>query len=799
MKYIDKFLKFLKTDRNTFCTYILTLLTIYICVDRIVEIILIAATGMGASYWGPLAYTAALACPVFAFYLSFSSKFVTETSKKLTFTYIYLIAVYIIVCSMAVQWINQVEWIILLSVPNYSYIVLNFYDLIKPAMASFAWYIPIVTFWPLFKFIYMKINDTKLLKDSIKDYGGINLSEKKDGLGPYFCEMLLCKDKVSGKMIKIPEFRRFESTLVIGVSGSGKTTMIFEPFIARDIEKKYMLKEASKEMAYTALRTGIAKLNSPYSDQYINDNFNLNMIAPNDDKSKLFKSYFKKLIYAKDGDKIIYRTLGLTYMAPDYASIGKMINVADNFGIKYNLVDPNDGNSIGLNPFSIGNPIKTSIAISSVLRRLYTTQANTINAVSTESAFQQNIAAQAFESLTLLLAEMYPRLHDGAIPTLEDLLSLISNFDEIEKLSEQMAAIPELAEKYHIQIDYFKATFYKTAAGRENTARNLQSSTAQLDNLLRYPGVKNILCNRTNNLNFDNVLANGEVVFCCTRRGDLGAGIHQAVGLFFLLLMQHSVLSRPGTEDQRIPHFLYIDEFPPFICKATADIFTIYRKYRVGTTISAQNLSQFGTEMNVLNNYKQTILANCTTEIVFGNNTPEDNEWWNKEFGQHREWLMNYNYHTDKGEYDANYTGIKWGWKDNVHQNKLQTLAFKNIAYKTRNAGGKIIVGTAGVDFLDNKYKEPHKIKTYNFTRFQTGIQQKMSTDDDKKKFDIKHIDCNPRKDHPNDMDPIQMNEDGRAFSFENTEDGILNLQHKPEYKSDPKINNTNNNNNNNQ
>ena len=36
MKYIDKFLKLLKTDRNTFATYILTLISIYICVDRIV-------------------------------------------------------------------------------------------------------------------------------------------------------------------------------------------------------------------------------------------------------------------------------------------------------------------------------------------------------------------------------------------------------------------------------------------------------------------------------------------------------------------------------------------------------------------------------------------------------------------------------------------------------------------------------------------------------------------------------------------------------------------------------------------
>ena len=42
---------------------------------------------------------------------------------------------------------------------------------------------------------------------------------------------------------------------------------------------------------------------------------------------------------------------------------------------------------------------------------------------------------------------------------------------------------------------------------------------------------------------------------------------------------------------------MYIDEFPDFICKATEPIFTMYRKYKIGTTISAQNLSQLETHI----------------------------------------------------------------------------------------------------------------------------------------------------------------------------------------------------------
>ena len=85
MKIIDKFLKFLKTDRNTFFTYILTVFTIYFAVDRLIEILLMVITGLSATYWGPVQYTIALACPIFAFLFSCSSSFVKNDDMKISF------------------------------------------------------------------------------------------------------------------------------------------------------------------------------------------------------------------------------------------------------------------------------------------------------------------------------------------------------------------------------------------------------------------------------------------------------------------------------------------------------------------------------------------------------------------------------------------------------------------------------------------------------------------------------------------------------------------------------------------
>ena len=334
MKYIDKFLKKLKTDRNTFATWILTLISLYITVDRIVEVILIAATGMYVDYWGPIKYTLAIACPVFAFFFSFASKFMTEKDRKITFVHIYVIDVYIIIISMFIQWLCHLGWLALISVPNFSFIIVTFYDLIKPAMSAVAWYLPLITVFGTFRFLYMKIQDTKLIRDSIKDYGGIDLNPHKEGTGPYSCEIFLCRNNNTGKNIKIPEHIRYESTLVVGTSGSGKTSMIFEPLVARDFERKFFMREASKEMAYTALRTGIASLNSPYSNDHINNNFSLSMIMPSSSKEKLYKAYMKKLILDDSGESYTYKTLGVTYMAPDIETIHKMEGVAKNFNHK---------------------------------------------------------------------------------------------------------------------------------------------------------------------------------------------------------------------------------------------------------------------------------------------------------------------------------------------------------------------------------------------------------------------------------------------------------------------------------
>ena len=567
----------------------------------------------------------------------------------------------------------------------------------------------------------------------------------------------------------MPESSRFQSLLVCGGSGSGKTSLVYEPLIAKDIERKYFFKEASKELGFTALKTKIAVLDKPYDNDYLNKNFNLNMLIPVKGKENVFNAYLKKMLLGNLYGKNVYRDLGLTLMCPDDDTINNMIDICKNFGIEYEIIDPQNSHSIGLNPFIYDEPDKIAISITSVLKALYL-----INHNNTEEAYREDVTTQAIENVTILLKEVYPKMHEGTLPTLEDLLKLLTNFELIEKMCEIMAHDEELRQKYSIQLTYFKKNFYSNSPGKAEIEKYIYTAVSQLDSLLRIPGVKPILCNRHNNVNFDTYLSEGKLIFICTRRGDLGATGHKAFGLFYLISMQNAVLRRPGSESTRIPHFLYIDEFSDFICRATEPIFTMYRKFKVAPTISIQSISQLELH-GQKENYKNVILANCASKIFTGSGEFNEIEWWEKEFGKHREWSYSNSMDTNKLEYDPKYSSVKWEWTTTVKAGKMQNLKQNQAAYKIRSANGKPMCGCGNFDYVSSKYKEPQKIRNYDFGKYSDGVTTATEDDDSsRKKFDLKNVDF---MDDRNEYNPVQTDISDSKYLFDNEDAIIVNLK----------------------
>jgi len=772
MKILDKFLKKIKASRNTFATYVLTMISIYIVVDRIVEMLFMIFTGVSVSYWGPIKYTLAMACPVFAYLFSPSSEFASSKRMKVTLFLTYVVTLYIVAISMFTQWINAGVWLFLVSLPGYTELVTDFSELIRPALSWLAIYLPLTTFFGVFKFVRLSVLDSKDQTRSIWDYKGINLTDPKAGHGPFTCDMYLASDYETGAKFNYVEKSRYQSLVVIGGSGTGKTSIILEPMMAKDIEKKAFYMANAREMGYTALKTGIATLNRPYDNDYLNENFNLNMLTPLSGKETVYKAYMSKMILGTIGDNFSYRNLGLTSISPDYESTSRIIDVCKNYHIKYNLIDPSNAQSKGLNPFVYDDVNQIAIIISSVLKGMYM---NTHPEIA--EAYREDFIIQAIENITIMLKEMYPRLNGGNLPNLEDLLKMLTNFDLVQKMCEVMNSDEELSQKYAMQIAYFKKNFYQNSVGRADTEKYVYLAASQLDNLLRLPGVKTILCNRYDNINFDEALKNGEITLVCTRRGDLGRTSHRAFGLFFILSMQNAVLRRTGSESSRIPHFCYIDEFPDFICKDTESIFTLYRKYKVATVITAQSLSQLDGESPRLK-HKDTILANCASKIFTGDGTPEDLEWWQKEFTERRVWKYKNNMDMTKLQYETKFSDVQYGWEPYFASNKLATLPFKRVAVKLKNEAGNFDVGEAKFDFIAAKHKEDHPFKKYNFSKFTAGVTSEEETKQEKRKFDYQHIDF---VDENDEINPVQTDTTDATFEFDNENAIVVNFKKKKE------------------
>mgnify|MGYP006990126762 CR=1 FL=1 len=113
--------------------------------------------------------------------------------------------------------------------------------------------------------------------------------------------------------------------------------------------------------------------------------------------------------------------------------------------------------------------------------------------------------------------------------------------------------------------------------GREKMEDQSRGTRNIINEFLLMPANREIFCSQQS-IDFDRALANGEVTVC---NYNLASGDTDAVafGLFFLLSFNNAVLSRPGNENTRIPHFFYVDELPVLIGKGGFGDGSLYFRY----------------------------------------------------------------------------------------------------------------------------------------------------------------------------------------------------------------------------
>lgn len=733
----DILLKPFKITLNDFFTYIFSILAVYFTVDRVIELLIMMFTGQCVSYWSPIKYTLALFVTVCAYCFYCSSTMCNTITLPMKAYVKYSVLFRTICIVMAAQWVNEFLWIALMHFGNFKGIATIFPETVKSAIRAASLLLPFLSIRGTIDYYVNDVMDADQdWIDSFEDFKGFKLQTAKSMKkipSTFMCDAHICLDDQTGKPAVIPEKKRFEATFVQGATGTGKTSMIVEPMCAMDLERKYFFREVSKKLGFNALQAGLATLEVPYSNEFLNANFTLSYLKPRDGRVSEYKKYVGDMLKYTDPEtgKLYYRGIGFTLVAPDNACIERVQKVAASYDIPVNIIDPMNPETLGINPFIGKDPAKVAAIISTVLKGMYESENS-----SGDNVFFANVTQQAFENLAILLKLVYPRMHNGDVPTLEDMLSILNNFDLAEEMCEVLKKDPELAEDYKSLIGYFEKNFYKPpvnihgyeiastfGSGRKDTEKFVYGAITQLDNFLRNPGIKRVLCSRTNNVDLDAALQDGQIITVCTRQGDLGEIHQKAFGMFAILSFKDAVLRRPGIEDTRTPHFIYIDEFPLYVNKDTEAFFTLFRKYRCGTLITIQNLSQL-TKNKSLAYFKDVIITNTKTQILFGDMTAEESEYWAAELGNKKKWkykriLADSKTSEGADKITANLMAAETAYVPYYKAGKLTTLPFKTCVYKTKNEAGKTIVGRGKTDFIDKKYYDKHKMATYDFGAFE--------------------------------------------------------------------------------
>lgn len=712
---------------NRFLCYVLygiTILLIFFSLSRMLTF-LIGSPRLSNNI-SPYMYTLFILAPVLAYSFYVNSGLAKNDDIKLKMFMATCTMLAVILGNMSCTWISNILWYVLELIPGYDKVMSLYPQLFSPAIRTACLAVPFITIFRIADYFLMIVREEEYFK-AIPAFEGLNVIKSAKESGPFTCENIICTQKGTSIPVIVPEKKRYEAMLVQGATGTGKTATVLLPMSAFDLEKKFFFREYSKKLGYSLLKRGIAYMKGPINNEYANRNFSLNMIAPKRGMEEEFMNEVKPMVQYIDNSNgnITYRDIGVTIVENDGNFISQVIGVAKNFDLDVKSVDPaNPETTLSINPFAIPDPAKVASIVADVLNSMYESNGGG----KAGDPFFTQVTIDAFQNLSILLKEMYPILHNGEIASLEDMLELLYNFDAVEEMTEEMKKIPELEQKYKLLIRYFEKNFYKPSlningfeipgtrgSGRKDTEKFLYGAITQLNNLVRHPGLKAALCGKTNLINFDEALEKGSVITACSRKGELGILQAKAFGMFFILQFQDAVLRRKGNEDSRTPHFLYIDEFPEYINKDMEVMFTLFRKYRCGVAVALQNLSQL--EKSGQSYYRQVVLANTKTQIVFGDTVPEDSAYWASAFGIEKIPDMSSSFSIKDGKLNKD-TKLVVAEKARMKAYKIQDQSFGNVFYKTKNAKGTSVFGKGKTNFLDSKYKEKANTQMFNFEKY---------------------------------------------------------------------------------
>ena len=143
---------------------------------------------------------------------------------------------------------------------------------------------------------------------------------------------------------------------------------------------------------------------------------------------------------------------------------------------------------------------------------------------------------------------------------------------------------------------------------------SIGSILTRLDSFLRPKVIRAMLTQRSS-LNFESIISTKKIILVKLSHGLIGAENSHLLGSLLVSKLQQAVMARQAvSKEDRIPFYLYIDEFQYFATHSMSMILEGARKYGLGLVLAHQSMQQLQRDNAELSS---AILNNAGTRICF--------------------------------------------------------------------------------------------------------------------------------------------------------------------------------------
>lgn len=427
----------------------------------------------------------------------------------------------------------------------------------------------------------------------------------------------IMRDLETGDVMPIFEKDRYTHIVVDGSSGTGKTSSFLEPVFYNDLKIRVKNTEKKMKELYEFVSAGKGVC-----------------LVDTEEQTADYKNIVPKEQYEKEYRDIIekYRDCGYCVIAPNNDITDKIKSLCEAHHVTCHVMDPmpySDGtfrkdlavlNPLFVSPnipeWDIENVITSKAAMFSDIMQSVAEMKGKSDGyfISVNRTCTTNIA------ILLMCAYKYSPIYKGQHPTMVDVLKALNDFTLLEvyvNIVESQFAKPGVKpenQPYYLVTSYVRQTFLGGLS--DKLSEHSSGLKIVLQEILNNPRMRRLLGGEGDYyIDFDDVLAKGDIVVI-NYALEMGETLSTTYGLMCVESLNQAILRRPGTEKDRIPFVLIIDELARLMTPSIEQGFTLYRQYRVSMIVAFQSLSQFERYENY--KYLPKVLLTCGTHILFG-------------------------------------------------------------------------------------------------------------------------------------------------------------------------------------